>query len=163
MVRLLLQLKAELENVTDLQPADPDNFDWFFKVKCNSCNEVHSKDVSMNRNEEVEVSGGKGSTANFVWRCGFCKRESSAKFEAASFAQPYTAESNGQWAPLVTVDCRGLEFVKFDPRGAWTCKGVDSGIVFSDVSLDGEWVDYDVKKARPVGITEIESKWDRAP
>lgn len=43
---------------------------------------------------------------------GFCKRESSAKFEAASFAQPYTAESNGQWAPLVTVDCRGLEFVK---------------------------------------------------
>lgn len=43
---------------------------------------------------------------------GLCKRESSAKFEAAHPVQPYTAESSGQFAPLVTVDCRGLEFVK---------------------------------------------------
>ena len=29
--KLLLSIKAELENVTDLMPAD-DDFDWFFKV-----------------------------------------------------------------------------------------------------------------------------------
>ncbi|QRV86297.1 hypothetical protein RhiJN_28366 [Ceratobasidium sp. AG-Ba] len=163
MVRLLLKFKAELENVTDLKPAD-DNFDWFFEVKCTSCNEKHPKYVSMNRVEEKAVSGGKGSTANFVWRCGLCKRESSAKFETASPVQPYTADSSGKLAPLVTLDCRGLEFTNFDPRGVWTCKGTDSGTVFSEVSLDErEWTDYDEKAALPVGILEIESEWVRAP
>lgn len=65
---------------------------------------------------EYEVSAGKGSTAHFVWRCGLCKRESSAKFEEKSPPQAYSADANGQFAPLVTVDCRGLEFTGFDPR-----------------------------------------------
>ncbi|KAF8710463.1 hypothetical protein RHS03_02201, partial [Rhizoctonia solani] len=156
MVRLLLQFKAELENVTDLKPAD-ENFNWFFEA-------MHPKYVSMTRTEEMAVSGGKGSTANFVWRCGLCKRESSAKFEVANPVQPYTAESSGQFAPLVTVDCRGLEFINFDPRGVWTCKGAESGTIFPEVPLDErEWTDYDEKKACPVGIMEIESKWVRAP
>ncbi len=42
------------------------------------------------------------------------KRESSAKFEATK-PLPYTDE-NGQFAPLLTIECRGLEFVDFDPR-----------------------------------------------
>ena len=65
--------------------------------------------------DKREVSGGKGNTANFVWRCGTCKRESSAKFEDKSPTVPYTAEANGQFAPFLTIECRGLEFVGFDP------------------------------------------------
>lgn len=42
------------------------------------------------------------------------KRESSAKFDNSP-TQSYTSE-NGQFAPLLTVDCRGLEFVGFDPK-----------------------------------------------
>lgn len=45
-----------------------------------------------------------------------CKRESSAKFEEKSPTLPYSADSNGQLAPFLTVDCRGLEFIGFDPR-----------------------------------------------
>jgi len=108
------------------------------------------------------VSGGKGSTAHFVWRCGTCKRESSAKFEKASPPQPYK-EANGQFAPLVIIECRGLEFVGFDPKGVWRCVGVNSGSIFDDVDLnDGEWVDYDEKAALPVGVTGIECQWVRA-
>ena len=66
--------------------------------------------------EERELTAGKGSTAHFVWRCGLCKRESSAKFEPNEKPKPYTAEANGQFAPFLTVDCRGLEFVGFDPK-----------------------------------------------
>jgi CXXC motif containing zinc binding protein, eukaryotic len=66
--------------------------------------------------EERDVSGGKGNTAHFVWRCGFCRRESSAKFESASPVQAYTAESSGKLAPFVVLDCRGLEFTGFEPR-----------------------------------------------
>ena len=47
---------------------------------------------------------------------GLCKRESSAKFEPNEKPKPYSAEANGQFAPFLTVDCRGLEFVGFDPK-----------------------------------------------
>ncbi|KAL1737054.1 hypothetical protein EV714DRAFT_265868 [Schizophyllum commune] len=162
MVKLLLSIKAELENVTDLVPAS-DDFEYFFQVQCNSCHETHPKFVGMNMKDEREVSGGKNATANFVWRCGMCKRESSAKFDTAYGVKPYSAE-NGQFGPLLTIECRGLEFVGFDmTRGAWKCKGVDSGTVFSDVDLsEGEWTDYDEKASQPVGISELGSKWSRA-
>ncbi|RDX50454.1 DUF866-domain-containing protein [Polyporus arcularius HHB13444] len=162
MVRLLLSIKAELENVTDLVPAS-DDFEFFFKVKCTSCNEEHPKLVTVNRLEEREVTSGKGSTANFVWRCGLCKRESSAKFEPGEKPKPYTADSNGQFAPFLTIDCRGLEFTGFDPKGIWKCVGTESGTPFTDVDLEeGEWVDYDEKSALPVGVSHIECKWARA-
>ncbi|KAL7285112.1 hypothetical protein ACG7TL_000204 [Trametes sanguinea] len=162
MVRLLLSIKADLENVTDLEPAS-DNFEYFFKVKCTSCNEEHPKMVSVNRVEEREVTSGKGSTAHFVWRCGLCKRESSAKFDPSEKPKSYSADANGQLAPFLTIDCRGLEFVGFDPRGIWKCVGVDSGTVFPEVDLEeGEWVDYDEKASVPVGVSNFESQWARA-
>lgn len=158
----MLSIKAELENVTDLVPAD-DEFEYFFEVMCGSCHEIHPKFVSMNRLEERTPSVGKGSNVHFVWKCGFCKRESSARFEQEA-PQPYSAASNGQFASLLALDCRGLEFVGFQPRGIWKCSGAESGTVFSEVDLsEGEWTDYDEKAAQPVSIMEIESKWSRAP
>ncbi|KAI0068428.1 DUF866-domain-containing protein [Artomyces pyxidatus] len=162
MVNLLLSIKAELENVTDLVPAS-DDFEYFFQVKCTSCNETHPKLVSLNRIEEREVSAGKGSTAHFVWKCGLCKRESWAKFDSSSSPQPYSNDSNGQFAPFLTVDCRGLEFIGFDPRGIWKCRGAESGSSFDEVDLDeGEWVDYDEKAKLPVGVSKVECSWNRA-
>ena len=78
-----------------------------------SPSDVH---ISACIQEEREVSGGKGNTANFVWKCSSCKRESSAKFEEKFPVKAYSHEANGQFAPLVTLDCRGLEFIGFDPR-----------------------------------------------
>ena len=97
-----------------------------------------------------------------MWRCGNCKREHSAKFETVP-PQPYSAD--GQFAPLIVVDCRGLEFTGFDPRvrytlifhlprflplityqqGTWKCVGVESGSPFELDLSEGEWVDYDEK------------------
>ncbi|VDB99708.1 unnamed protein product [Peniophora sp. CBMAI 1063] len=162
MVRLLLSIKAELENITDLLPGS-DNFEYFFQVKCSSCNETHSKLVSMNRVEEHVASLGKGTSAHFVWKCSFCKRESTAKFEEKNPPKAYSADANGQFAPFLILDCRGLEFIDFDPRGIWTAKGSESGTPFTEVDLsDGEWVDYDEKAALPVGVSQVESKWTRA-
>jgi len=63
----------------------------------------------------------------------------------------------------LTIECRGLEFVGFDPMGTWKCVGIESGTRFLEVELsEGEWVDYDEKAALPVGISGIESKWARA-
>lgn len=109
---------------------------------------------------------GKNITANFVWKCSNCKREHSATFDKAA-PTPYAADSNGNFAPLVMIECRGLEFTEFDPKvrppgprgiikgslltiwltkGTWKCVGVESGTQFTEVSLDeNEWVDYDEK------------------
>ncbi|TDL28510.1 DUF866-domain-containing protein [Rickenella mellea] len=161
MVKLQLSIKAELENVTDLVPSS-DDFEYFFQVKCNSCHEIHPKTVSMNRLNEREMTTGKGASANFVWRCGTCKRESSAKFEPVP-PKPYSADENGQFSPLIVLDCRGLEFVDFDPKGTWKCVGLESGTIFPEVDLtDGEWTDYDEKASTPVGVMAIESEWNRA-
>ncbi|EAU93199.2 hypothetical protein CC1G_10267 [Coprinopsis cinerea okayama7 len=161
MVRLKLSIKAELENVTNLIPAS-DDFEYFFQVKCTSCNEVHPKLVSLNRKDEYEVSGGKNAKANFVWRCGLCKRESSAKFDTSVPVKAYTS-ANEQLQPLLVVECRGLEFTGFDPKGIWKCEGAESGTVFDEVDLsEGEWNDYDDKSALPVGVSKIECEWSRA-
>ncbi|KAI9462473.1 hypothetical protein BJY52DRAFT_1116558, partial [Lactarius psammicola] len=160
--RLLLSIKADLENVTNLVPAS-DDYEFFFGVKCTSCHEPHPKVVSLNRTEEHHVSAGKDNTAHFVWKCGFCKRESSAKFERSSPPQPYSADASGQLSPFITIDCRGLEFTSFDPRGTWKCVGVEKGTPFTEVTFeDGEWVDYDEKAKVPVGISNIEGEWNRA-
>jgi Eukaryotic protein of unknown function (DUF866) len=45
---------------------------------------------------------------------GLGRRESSAKFDPSP-PQPYTDE-NRQFAPLLIIECRGLEFVGFDPQ-----------------------------------------------
>ncbi|KAJ8584697.1 DUF866-domain-containing protein [Rhizopogon salebrosus TDB-379] len=159
MVFLKLEIKAELENVTDFAPSS-DDFEFFFKVICNSCHEEHPKYVSVNRLETRDLSGSRGS-ANLVWRCGHCKRESSASFSAEP-PKPYSAELNGQFAALLTMECRGLEFADFDPRGQWACKG-ETGTVFPDVVLeDNEWIDYDEKAKTDVRISNIESRWRRA-
>lgn len=109
------------------------------------------------------MTAGKGSTAHFVWRCGLCKRESSARFEPNEKPKPYTVDANGQFAPFLTIDCRGLEFIGFDPKvcakqgpsdtsfiywaqGIWKCVGVESGTPFeADLEEESEWVDYDEK------------------
>lgn len=68
-----------------------------------------------------------------------------------------------QSSPMVVFECRGCEFVDFEPRvrpicpwacprsslplqGSWRCQGVESGTVFEDFEFeDGRWDDYDEK------------------
>ncbi|CAJ0853301.1 8676_t:CDS:2 [Entrophospora sp. SA101] len=93
-------LPAELENVTDVGPSG-DEYEWHFKVKCSSCNELN-ENWSQN-----EILGSRG-TANLVIRCKFCRRESSAQIDPIP-TQLYTIENNGKFVKMLAVDCRGLE------------------------------------------------------
>ncbi|KAH7044865.1 hypothetical protein BKA57DRAFT_396972, partial [Linnemannia elongata] len=118
-----LQIKAELENITELIPADADHT-WHFKDK-------------------AEMGSGRGE-ANLVMKCKFCKCESSADIVSKPVA--YEIENNDKYATIVTVECRGLELVGFEPREGWKAKGAESGTPFEDIDLtDGDWADYDEK------------------
>ena len=61
MVKIGLQIKAQLENVTNLLAAGED-FRWFMKTKCASCGEVSSEFQYVTQVEsaplKVPLSGG---------------------------------------------------------------------------------------------------------
>lgn len=62
-----MQIRAQLENVTDVRPAD-DNYTIMAKLKCTSCQEEHPKIVGFSKDDEVEMSKGR-STSNLVMHC----------------------------------------------------------------------------------------------
>jgi hypothetical protein len=65
--KLALQIRGQLENVTDLRPAEDDHL-VKVKIKCTSCQEVHPKSVGFNKTDETELSKGR-SSANLVMSC----------------------------------------------------------------------------------------------
>ncbi|KAH9820908.1 putative DUF866 domain protein [Teratosphaeria destructans] len=155
---LALALTAELNGVTDLQPEDSEQspFYYTFKVQCTSCREVHPNWVSVSRFETNEQSGSRGE-ANFVWKCKNCKREHSANI--VDVPKAYAQQSPAKAQNVITIDCRGLEFVEFKPDGAWKATGVESGTKFADIDLtEGDWYDYDEKASEEVSIQNM--KWE---
>ncbi|KAK0274424.1 hypothetical protein LTR35_011578 [Friedmanniomyces endolithicus] len=155
---LAIAITAELNGVTDLQPEDTEQtpFYYTFKVQCTSCREVHPNWVSVSRFETNEQSGSRGD-ANFVWRCKNCKREHSANITDTPKA--YSQQSPAKAKNILTLDCRGLEFVEFKADGAWKATGVESGTKFADIDLtEGKWFDYDEKAGEEVSIKEV--KWE---
>ncbi|CAD6568687.1 MAG: hypothetical protein CYPHOPRED_002800 [Cyphobasidiales sp. Tagirdzhanova-0007] len=72
------------------------------------------------------------------------------------------AEQN-QPSTLVVFECRGCEFVDFEPRGSWRCKGADSGTIFEDFEFeDGRYDDWDEKAQLPISISDISARFERA-
>ena len=67
MVKIGLQIKANLEFVTGLIPDDIQNFHWHLKVKCSQCGEIPDKWQYVTLSEEQPLKGGRGS-ANFVYK-----------------------------------------------------------------------------------------------
>ncbi|KAF2716023.1 DUF866-domain-containing protein [Polychaeton citri CBS 116435] len=155
---LALALTAELNGVTDLVPEDTQDapFYYTFKVQCTSCREVHPNWVSVSRFEQNEQSGSRGE-ANFVWKCKNCKREHSANI--VDTPKLYPLQSPAKPQNIITIDCRGLEFVEYKADGEWKAAGAESGSKFTGIDLtEGEWYDYDEKASEEVSITNI--KWE---
>lgn len=162
MVRLKLEIMADLQNVTDLRPSD--NFDYHFKVRCTSCNEDHPKFVVLNPAKTYEVSGSKNTKAHLVWRCGNCTRNHTAVFDKSMSVKAYSTSE--EFSELLVIECRGLEFTDFNPvqGGLWECKSTESNTLFGEVEFDDEgiWVDYDEKGRTETMITFDQSRWTRA-
>lgn len=92
-----------------------------------------------------------------MWRCKNCKREHSANIIDSPKSYPQQSPPKPQ--NILTIDCRGLEFVEFKPDGAWNATGMEKGTKFSDIDLtEGDWYDYDEKAGEEVSIKDI--KWE---
>ncbi|KAJ2709202.1 hypothetical protein H4R19_004372 [Coemansia spiralis] len=154
-----LQIKAELLNVTALVPdEDEAAYDWHLKTRCGSCSEVTANFVTINRVETSPISGSRGD-ANLVMRCKFCKREASASIVGKP--AEYMAADSGQFVTVLSLECRGLEPVEFEPRDGWTARGAESGTRFAIDLTEGEWYDYDEEAALEVSVTDIGHRFER--
>ncbi|XP_036899133.1 CXXC motif containing zinc binding protein isoform X1 [Sturnira hondurensis] len=151
--KIALQLKATLENVTNLRPVGED-FRWYLKMKCGNCGEISEKWQYIRLMDSVALKGGRGS-ASMVQKCKLCARENSIEI-LSSTIRSYNAEDNEKFKTIVEFECRGLEPVDFQPQAGFAAEGVESGTVFSDINLqEKDWTDYDEKARESVGIYEV--------
>ena len=155
MVKIALQFKATLENLTDLKP-EGDDFRWYLKLKCLNCGEESKSHSYLTSVDSVPLKGGRGS-ASLVSKCKLCGRENSIDIMKESISS-YNAE-DVSFKSVVTFDCRGMEPTDFSPRTGWCAKGADTGSYFAVDLSEGEWCDYDEKASESVGVYEIEHQF----
>ncbi len=158
MGKIALQIKANMENVTDLKP-DGDDFRWYFKLKCESCGEVSSSFQFFTKNDEHELKGNR-SFANLVSKCKLCSRQNSINVISETIAAYSSEDSENQKFKTVAVfDCRGMAPVEYQFSTSWVCQGTESGTKFAVEFEDNEWGDYDEKAKESCGITELEHRF----
>ncbi|XP_050536497.1 CXXC motif containing zinc binding protein isoform X3 [Daktulosphaira vitifoliae] len=156
-VKISLQIKANLENVTDLIPEGRD-FRWYLKFQCTNCGQESEKWIYLSEDEKVPIKGSRGE-ANLVTKCKMCSRESSVDIISESVSM-YTVDDSNTFKTIVTFDCRGTSSIDFSPRNGFKCRGIESNTQFQDINLEEkEWVDYDEKEGQPVGIYDFEHQF----
>lgn len=155
MVEFVLRAKADLENVTDLEPNDtPDHpFEYSFKVICSLCFKEQENFIEANQYEKYQAPGHQG-TFNLKFKCSECSEHAYARFERTD--KKLQVGEKGKWCHLLNIDARGMDFVKFSPVGQWTCLG-QNGRRFEDVNLESyEWSEFDDQMNQEVSVSELE-------
>uniref|UniRef100_A0A915LBX8 Uncharacterized protein n=1 Tax=Romanomermis culicivorax TaxID=13658 RepID=A0A915LBX8_ROMCU len=160
MPKFSLEIKVELENVTNLQPEFVSSYRWHLKFCCSRCKETSDRWNYVSIDEILEIPGSRG-TANFVEKCKFCDCQNSLSILSESF-EPYVFECSNQWRKMIVFECRGLEPTDFEPRGIWVANSVESSSKFEHIDLnEKEWADFDEKAQTPVGIFNFESRFSK--
>ncbi|CAF3638579.1 unnamed protein product [Adineta steineri] len=162
MVKIALQFKATLDNVTDFHIASLDDFIWYLKLECSKCHTQSDNYHDMTLKESSNLVGSRGE-ANFIMKCKFCSSEGNINIEPVKPAMNYTSDDsdNHSFKTLVIFDCRGIEPTDWQPGDGWTCQGAESSTKFNqiDLSENKEWMDYDEKTKQAVAVNEVEFKF----
>ena len=145
---LNLEIKALLENVTNLQAGSSD-YRYHMKVQCGKCGEMLNKSfVYVCADDEVDVPGGKGG-ANFVCKCKLCNSSGSISIVPKS-QLTYTADDGDTWKKFVSFESRGITPVEFSLNGGTglTCTGVSDNnpTKFDELEFEEDYLgDFDEK------------------
>lgn len=147
MVFLDLQVKVESENLDSW--VIQDHCEWYFRVKCSQCGNIHSKEVFFQATDVVEMKGGKG-TANFVMACNECKRDGYITIHKDSSKKLDLSEDRAIGV-IATFDCRNIELIEWLPMLTVNVYGKETRTLFEDINLSElPWCDYDEKSSSTV-------------
>ncbi|TIB75590.1 hypothetical protein E3Q23_02299 [Wallemia mellicola] len=158
MVKLDLQVLIEGENVSNVQPADFNDHQFWLQIKCTMCHEVHPKTIAIipsSRRKKINYRTPRRvirrtwfSSAHFAGVADVeFQKSAHAKVEnkGASAVNVEDIENHSYKSWLV-LECRNLEPIGFEARDDnYICTSSLSDTKFEDVTLDGEWSDYDEK------------------
>lgn len=76
MVKVGLQIKANLENIDELKTNYP-SYAFFLKIKCTNCGESSDKWHDIIEDEHVNADSRNPAGSNFYMKCKLCSRENS--------------------------------------------------------------------------------------
>jgi hypothetical protein len=157
MVLFLLYLKAELENVESVALLPHANI--CINVR-NPLSDFEVRDkVVLNLSETLEQEEGdrtpahhftlkwegskKGSTVTVLDKAAV--KTALKKKKGVEVPRNYGADDSGNWAPILAVECRGIEPYAFFAMGDDFVVTTTGGQVFAeDVDLsEGDWGEYD--------------------
>ncbi|CAF0939312.1 unnamed protein product [Didymodactylos carnosus] len=162
MVKIGLQIKATLENITNFRIESCNDFIWYLKLQCTHCKETSDMYHDINIQQSSAISGSRGE-AHFIMKCKFCSYENSLNVDVIQPSVQYTADDSDRhiFKTIVVFDCRGIEPIDWQPGDGWTCEGIESETKFKNIDLseNKEWTDYDEKSKQPVSINDIEHKF----
>jgi hypothetical protein len=71
----------------------------------------------------------------------------------------YTTQDSGAFAPILCIECRGLEPTAYFPGDEFVVI-LEGGTVFAEEVSVGDWADYDAENDAPVALFEVEFKWE---
>jgi hypothetical protein len=77
-----------------------------------------------------------------------------------SLPRDFTSDDNGNYVPVLAMECRGLEPYAFHPLGnEFKVTSVGGAVFDEDVDLsDGDWGEYDEENDAAVGVNEFGTK-----
>ncbi|XVE70963.1 hypothetical protein DITRI_Ditri10aG0111800 [Diplodiscus trichospermus] len=165
MVKYMLKIAADLENLTRLQPeggCDDPSFFYLFKLKCERCGELTRKETCVSLGYTVHLLVGKCNRfSNLVPKCKLCLRIGTVTMISGR-GIPLTQEESeaGQYAPLMLFECSGYEPVGFVFAGGWKVESL-KGTTFEGLDLArGDFAEYDQMGSCPVTISNLRYTFD---
>jgi len=172
MVLFMLQIKAELENVSSVRLRRDANLCISIRNPLSDY-EVRDK-VVFNPSELVEQDeGARQNPHHFAIKWEGQKKacmlevldEAAAKSalkkkKSKDVPRDVTEDDSGSWVTILAMECRGLEPYAFHPMGNEFVVTSSGGVAFEqDVDLgEGDWADYDEENDASVSLSEVEFK-----
>lgn len=74
MVKIALQVKAQLENVDELRAAHP-GYAYFLRIKCSNCGEESENWHDLCEEERIAGDTRNADGSNFCMKCKLCGRQ----------------------------------------------------------------------------------------
>jgi hypothetical protein len=159
MPKYQISWKADLTNVTNVGPSNPEEFEWTFNAECTKCRELHEEQIYFNQKELHENINSRGES-NLIMKCKFCG--SIGTMDVVPKSIKFLNQELGGFQPLVVIEGRGWEPKEWIPTGGFKAESL-AGTVFDDVDLhEKEWCDYDEKSGESVEIMQVESMISKA-
>merc|ERR1712048_469320 len=107
-------------------------------LKCCNCGEVSDKLCTFTKQEELELTTGRG-TANLIIKCKFCSRENSVEVIDSPLGK--FNQDDREFAAVASFDCRGVELDTFEPADGWVGT-TENGKEF-EINLAEDFCDFD--------------------